>query len=90
MLEEHTVWNDGTETVRLVPNNGQGAVDVPTDAIASIWYIEVIDVLWSYDVEGVFLVTEAMKSDNPGYWYAVAEVFDTKEEANKAFACIPK
>jgi hypothetical protein len=90
MLEEHTVWNDGTETVRLVPDNGQGAVDNPTDAIASVGYTEAIEVMWSYDSSGAFIVTEAMKTDNPGYWYAVAEVFDTKEEAAKAFACMSK
>ena len=83
------MWNDGTETVRLVPDNGQGAVDNPTDAIASVWYTEVEE-MWSFDNNGVFHVTEAMKADNPSYWFSVAETFDTEEEARKAFACIPK
>jgi hypothetical protein len=37
-LIEHVIWNDGTETTQLVPDEGQGAHDNPTDAIASVWY----------------------------------------------------
>jgi len=59
-LKEHTQWADGTETIRLVPDEGQGAVDCPQDAILAVWH-EKTDILMCNPEAALAVKAEAKK-----------------------------